>query len=109
MSSGNWTKKQTLCWECENACGGCSWSEIDPETGRPRFEPVPGWTAEESSLHMSHGRDMKSYHITDCPQFKGDRSKTRRKKMSEADKEIFLENMAFFFRRLNEVGRGKVD
>lgn len=53
---------------------------------------------------MSHGRDVISYHVTACPQFKEDLGKSRRKKMSEADKEVFLENMALFFRRLNEFG-----
>ncbi len=26
------------CWDCINACGGCSWSA--------KGEPVPGWKAE---------------------------------------------------------------
>lgn len=32
-------KKDQLCWECKNACGGCEWSA--------NLEPVPGWTAEK--------------------------------------------------------------
>ena len=34
------------CIDCANAYGGCPWTEIDPETGKPKFEPVPGWTAK---------------------------------------------------------------
>lgn len=41
-----------LCWYCENACGGCSWSES--------FIPVEGWEAIKTG---------ESYHITFCPQY----------------------------------------
>ena len=40
----------TLCWDCERACGQCSWSERDPETDQIRYEPVPGWTAVPTVL-----------------------------------------------------------
>lgn len=36
-----------ICFDCANACGGCSWSELDAETGLPRFAPVPGWTCHD--------------------------------------------------------------
>lgn len=31
-------RKETLCWTCQNACGGCSWSKS--------FTPVEGWDAK---------------------------------------------------------------
>ena len=35
------------CDTCRKACGGCSWTAIDPMTGEVRGEPVPGWTEED--------------------------------------------------------------
>ena len=67
--------KTNICIDCQKACGGCSWSEIDPETERPRFEPVPGWTARKVVLNTGFdGRSnrkvfVETYHITACPQF----------------------------------------
>ena len=62
-----------ICFHCKRACGGCRWSEIDPSTGKPRFEPVPGWTAEKTVLNLgvSHDRRIltESYYITACPLF----------------------------------------
>ena len=99
------SSKCNICWDCENACGGCVWSEIDPETRKPRFEPVPGWTAEEVYINVSGRKNVKSYHITDCPQFAPDRGKHKKKRMTAVDEEALIDNLAFFFRRLNEVGR----
>lgn len=59
-----------LCWFCQNAIPtrdgrrGCSWST--------KFEPVPGWDAEETVLYQeANGRQMalNSYRIISCPQF----------------------------------------
>ena len=62
-----------ICFDCKNACGGCSWTEFDTKAGHPRFEPVPGWTAEPAILNLgnSHGRPQlrETYHITACPEF----------------------------------------
>jgi hypothetical protein len=60
--------KVSICFDCKNACGGCSWSGIDPVTKKCLFEPVPGWTAEPVYLKMSKRR-VKTYHITACPLF----------------------------------------
>lgn len=66
-------QKTNICFDCQNACGGCSWSEINPETKKPRFEPVPGWTAQEVILNVGRSRSgyglVHTYHITACPQF----------------------------------------
>ena len=53
--------KSNICWDCQRACGGCSWSED--------FIPVPGWTAEPSIIKQSPGVDIHSYHIAACPLF----------------------------------------
>ena len=62
-----------ICFDCQRACGGCSWSELDPETDKPRFEPVPGWTAEKTKLNRGEPNGsrpfMETYHITACPLF----------------------------------------
>lgn len=70
-------KMANICIDCQRACGGCSWSEINPETGKPRFQPVEGWTAEEVLLLVgSSGRNKvisQTYKITACPLFVPDR------------------------------------
>jgi len=62
-----------LCFDCRRACGGCSWSAVDPETGEIRYEPVPGWTAEPTILFDGSYRDRRrkipTMHITACPLF----------------------------------------
>ena len=59
-------KPQTLCWDCENACGGCSWS-------RPGMaaEPVKGWTATRNDI--KNGSKAESYIVHACPEFVPDR------------------------------------
>lgn len=42
----------TLCWECRNATGGCSWSK--------KLKPVKGWTVEEGSVSVS---------VKSCPKY----------------------------------------
>lgn len=64
-----------LCISCQKACGGCSWTAVDPVTKKLRFEPVRGWTAEETVLYMGVGRYENSYRITACPEFVPDRER----------------------------------
>ena len=45
--------KETLCWKCANATGGCAWSR------ELRF--INGWTIMQGSV---------SIIVLDCPQFK---------------------------------------
>lgn len=65
--------KGNICFRCQKACGGCSWSAIDPKTNKPKFEPVPGWTAKKVLLCLgswgSHKSITETYHITACPEF----------------------------------------
>ena len=57
----------TLCWECDNACGKCSWSK--------RFVPVEGWTAKKTTLSLGYFSDRRkvkkttSYHVVKCPEY----------------------------------------
>lgn len=78
--------RASICFDCQNACGGCSWSGLDPVTHMPRFEPVPGWTATPTCLKVSwacHGRTynkrIESYCITACPEFVPDDPKRVRR------------------------------
>lgn len=62
-------KHSQLCWECEKACGRCSWSSS--------FTPVPGWNAKPTKIisytAIGGGKRKKfyvdSYEIHDCPEF----------------------------------------
>ncbi len=49
-------KKETLCWTCQNACGGCSWSRS--------FTPVEGWEAKPTKNEQTD-----SYRVISCPEF----------------------------------------
>lgn len=57
-----------ICFDCEKACGRCSWSKD--------FTPVPGWTAIEVFRNID-GRYAgpydhffsRTYAITACPLF----------------------------------------
>lgn len=64
-------RKTNICIDCKKACGGCSWSEIDPSTEKQRFQPVEGWTAEPAVL-TDCGRVIHTFHITACPEFEAD-------------------------------------
>lgn len=53
-----------ICFECANACGGCSWSRD--------FEPVEGWTATPTKVKVCYVRKKvweDTYKIDDCPEF----------------------------------------
>lgn len=53
------------CWDCVNACGGCTWSRDG--------KPVPGWEAEQTSILRyagSQARRTESYKINFCPEFR---------------------------------------
>ena len=55
------TSTANICFDCENACGGCSWSR--------NFTPVPGWTATHVYREAAHDGYRETYKITACPQF----------------------------------------
>ena len=55
--------KANICFDCQNACGGCSWSMS--------FEPIPGWTAKKVKQKITGktAQWVDTYHITACPEF----------------------------------------
>lgn len=57
------------CWTCENATGKCSWTEFDSETGKIKFQPVPGWDAKPTRRRLCGKTIMESYEVRDCPQY----------------------------------------
>lgn len=61
--------KDTICWECANACGGCSWS-------RKKAKPVPGWDAIRRDL----SGNIESYVVISCPEFVRDNKRKNEKK-----------------------------
>lgn len=70
MTRKTWESKATLCWRCENACGRCSWTEVDPDTQQIRYQPVPGWVAIPTTLSMGRpARPQRSYQVLTCPEF----------------------------------------
>ena len=50
--------KETLCWSCKNACGGCSWSR--------NLVPVEGWNTIPVKIK---GIKTQSYKVISCPKF----------------------------------------
>lgn len=84
-----------ICFDCQKACGGCSWSELDPDTLKTRFKPVPGWTAEKVKYQTQAinggAKFCDTYHITACPEFVRDEPrKSERKELSDRDWELLL-------------------
>lgn len=51
----------SLCWECTNATGFCSWSAD--------FTPVDGWEAEETIIKQK-GNPIPSFKVQKCPLYK---------------------------------------
>ena len=97
--------RANICFDCENACGGCSWSAVDPETDKVRFEPVPGWTAEPVYKRIGSNergeRLVETYKITACPQFIGSEYKIKQdyNQLSEEQSDWFLKNIRQILRR----------
>ena len=59
-------KKDTLCWDCQRACGGCSWSQS--------FTPVDGWEAQPTKIKCGRRGFISSYLVTACPLFIPDKA-----------------------------------
>lgn len=58
-------RESSICWECDNACGGCSWSRS--------FTPVEGWTAVISPKADCPSKEairrIPWYLVRTCPEF----------------------------------------
>lgn len=63
--------RANICIDCQNACGGCSWTRCETwKKGKPiLFQPVDGWTAEKIYRVDQNGYVMETYAITACPEF----------------------------------------
>lgn len=98
------TGKPNICFECAKACGGCSWSAVDPKTNKIKFEPVKGWTAEKRSLlvgfEQNRRRYVETYHITACPEF--DQEKPRNTSNHQEISEDAFRILLAKWRRLGE-------
>ena len=95
-----------ICFDCKNACGKCSWSAFDPDTGKIKYEPIPGWTAEKVLLNCgwSSGKPYyaETYHITECPLFEQDEPrKLDVRELTFTESEDFLKNVGFLLKRWN--------
>lgn len=64
MGSGVFNEKPTICWNCGNACGGCSWSK--------GLKEVEGWEATPTRVYQKKGEYQDSYIVHKCPKFKKD-------------------------------------
>ena len=91
--------KPNICFDYKNACGKCSWSAADPDTGKLKYEPVPGWTAEKSFLKVGK-ENIETYHITACPQFEPDEPrKEDYRELTFTEYLHFLENVNYLLKR----------
>ena len=94
--------KTNICFDCQKACGDCSWSALDPVTLKPQFVPIPGWTATKVVLKTGHpGKPYaltETYHITKCPEFVPD------KKRKSASLELTEEQFAFLLKQWKRRG-----
>ena len=68
IQSGWYGSGTNICFDCEKACGGCSWSEVDPETKKVRFQPIPGCKIQKRSRKYN-GKWMIVDQIVECPLF----------------------------------------
>lgn len=87
--------RTNICFDCQNACGSCPWTAVNPKTDEIRFEPVPGWTAEKVRLLVGGCGTKKyfteTYHITACPLFKrGKRSPNESDNLELTDEQFTL-------------------
>ena len=66
---GNYAKHSTLCWDCDKACGKCSWSK--------ELKPVKGWKAVPTKVKngfttfkgTKNFSIVDSFDVYDCPEF----------------------------------------
>lgn len=88
-----------ICFDCKKACGDCSWSEIDLDTKKPRFEPVSGWTAEPVTYTGYRG-ELCTWHVIACPLFEPDEYRKPNYAMLTEEQSVhFLENLEKYLRR----------
>lgn len=63
--------KNSLCWYCDNAYGGCEWAQ--------EFKPVEGWNAEPTEIKdKTRDTTISSYNVKSCPKFIPDEKFTKK-------------------------------
>ena len=55
-------QKSSKCWYCDKNATNCEWVRI--------YKPVKGWKAKKSKISGNNCRDLPTYHVYDCPNFK---------------------------------------
>ena len=60
---------ETICWNCQRATGGCSWSQ--------NFKPVDGWKVQKTSIRESGVRNFESVKVLECPKFVEDENRQK--------------------------------
>lgn len=63
----------SLCWDCKNATGGCSWSN--------QLKPVDSWEAKE--INPTNTKPYSTYIVYNCPLFIRDAYEGGQKRMKE--------------------------
>lgn len=54
-------KKDQLCWDCQKACGNCSWSK--------KLKPIKGWVVQPTIIKSNGEPTIHTYKIIKCPEF----------------------------------------
>ena len=67
---------QTLCWDCANATGGCSWAS--------ELIPIKGWKAIETKKQTLYS----SFIVYECPLFKRDAYRNGLVRYKEGEKDV---------------------
>lgn len=92
--------KDTLCWSCENACGGCEWS-------KKKARPVPGWKATATEIRAEKERTFSSFLVTECPKYKPDGSEKLKQRVKSTRK-VTDEEKEYIYRE-RETGKTFVE
>jgi hypothetical protein len=61
-------KHANICIDCQRAVGGCSWSEVDENTGKIKFQPVEGSVFEDVTTYV-RGTKKTTKRMVSCPLF----------------------------------------
>lgn len=97
--------KASICFDCEKACGGCSWSEFDEATGQIRFEVPEG--AYAIPVYKANG-ELDTYQIRACPLFERtpDRKTGGTKLDDKEEEQFFKDPIAFIEAYIRRNGGG---
>ena len=74
-------KKSSLCLDCKNCVGLCSWSH--------HLQPVEGWEAEETVIRSTAGVTT-GYRVISCPEFE---KEPERKVRAESSRYEYFKNL----------------